>query len=246
MSHPTLPLLDRVAVVTGAARGLGAAIATAFEAAGATVVRVDLAGPGCFTADIATAEGNADLVAHTLELHGRIDSLVLNAGVQHVAPLGAFPEAEWDRLEGVMLKGPFLGLRAAWQELVQSGGSATVVASANAFLAEPGKVAYNAAKAGTLGLIRTAALEGAPVGVRVNGIAPGWMRTPMAEGQLDELASQPGMDRLRAAAQLLARQPSGRFVELEEVAAVAVFLATDAAVGINGACIPVDHGYVAG
>ena len=121
-----------------------------------------------------------------------------------------------------------------------------MVASANSFLSEPKKAAYNAAKAGVLGLVRTAALEGAALGIRVNAVAPGWMRTPMAEKQLDELAARPGMDHASAVKQLLARQPSGRFVELEEVAAVALFLASEAAAGVNGACIPVDHGYIAG
>lgn len=213
---------------------------------GTTVVRVDLAGTDCLVADIATAEGNDEWVKRALELHGRIDTAVLNAGVQYVAPLPEFPVSEWERLTDVMLKGPFLGLRAVWSELVRRQGSATVIASANTFLAEPNKVAYNSAKAGTLGLIRTAALEGSPVGIRVNGIAPGWMRTPMAERQLAELSAEPGMDEESAAAELLARQPSGRFVELEEVAAVAVFLASDAAAGVNGACIPVDHGYTCG
>lgn len=198
------------------------------------------------TADVATSEGNETWVKQTLELHGRIDALVLNAGVQHVAPLPDFPTPEWDRLNDVMLKGPFLGLRAAWSELEHTQGSATVIASGNSFVGEPNKVAYNAAKAGTLGLIRTAALEGAPIGIRVNGLAPGWMRTPMAQRQLDDLAARPSMNSESAAAQLLARQPSGRFVELHEVAAVAVFLASTAAAGINGACIPVDHGYIAG
>ena len=161
----------RVVAVTGAARGLGAALRTAFAAEGADVVAVDLHGDDCLHADIATADGNAMMVQTALERHGRLDVLVLNAGLQHKSPIQQFPEDEWDRLNDVLVKGPFLALRAAWPELVRNDGSAVVISSTSGIAAEPDKTAYCSAKAGVLGLVRSAALEGGASGVRVNAVA---------------------------------------------------------------------------
>jgi 3-hydroxybutyrate dehydrogenase len=236
----------RVVAVTGAARGLGAALAAAFAAEGAAVVGVDLAGDGLLHADIATAEGNEHMVRTALERHGRLDVLVLNAGLQHKAPVAAFPEGEWDRLQDVLLKGPFLALRAAWSELARTGGNAVVISSTSGIAAEPEKTAYCAAKAGVLGLVRAAALEGGQAGVRVNAIAPGWMRTPMALAQLEAIRARDGLSEEEATVALMTQQPVKRFVELSEVAAAATFLASDAASAITGVCLPVDLGLLAG
>src|SRR5262249_53365564 len=125
------------------------------------------------------------MVAHALREHGRLDGLVLNAGVQHVEPIDTFPESEWDRLTGVMLKGPFLGLQAAWSALAKSSlGRVVVVSSTSGVAAEGRKSAYVSAKAGVLGLVRSSAIEGGAVGIAVNAVLPGWLRTDMAERQL--------------------------------------------------------------
>jgi 3-hydroxybutyrate dehydrogenase len=239
-------MTGRVALVTGAGRGLGAALRVAFEREGASVVGVDLAGDDCLAADVGTAAGNAEMVRVALERHGRLDALVLNAGLQHESPLPDFGEEPWDRLHDVMVKGPFLALRAAWGPLAETRGSAVVIASTSALRASPGKPAYCAAKAGVLGLVRSAALEGAAVGIRVNAIAPGWMRTEMALGQLRRLADHHGIGEGAALALLLQDQPVKRFVELDEVAEAALFLAADAASAITGVTLPVDLGLLAG
>lgn len=239
-------MTGKVAIVTGAGRGLGQTLRDTFEREGACVVGVDLVGEDCVEADVGTAEGNAEIVRVALERHGRLDTLVLNAGVQHKSPLPVFPEAQWDRLQDVMVKGPFLALRAAWAPLTASRGSAVVIASTSGMRAEPEKTAYCASKAGVLGLMRSAALEGGALGVRVNAIAPGWMRTEMALGQVRNLAELHGIGEDEALERLLVQQPVKRFVELPEVAAAALFLASDAASAITGITLPVDLGLMAG
>lgn len=244
MSHSGLQ--NKVVIVTGAARGLGRELRSAFEREGALVVAVDLAGEDCLHADAGTAEGNAEIVRVALQRHGRIDVLVANAGVQHVSPLPEFEEREWDRLNDVLVKGPFLLLRAAWPELVTTRGAAVVISSTSALRSEPNKTAYCAAKAGVLGLVRAAALEGGTAGVRVNAVAPGWMRTEMALAQVRKIADRDNVDEAEATERLLVQQPVKRFVELSEVADAVLFLAGDGASAITGACLPVDLGLLAG
>jgi 3-hydroxybutyrate dehydrogenase len=241
-AYPRL-LEGRVAVITGAAGGLGRALVDLFGREGAAVVPVDLHGDGVFHADIATTGGNAAMVHEALMRHGRLDTLILNAGTQHVAPIAEHSEEEWDRLHAVMVKGPFLALRAAWTELVRRpGGRVVVTASGSSYIAEKYKPAYVAAKHGVLGLVKVAALEGADAGLTVNAVAPGWMRTPMVERQLADQMRLHGRSREEVIASFVTRHPVGRFVETDEVAAAVAFLASDRASAISGACLPVDLG----
>lgn len=161
-------LRGRVALVTGAAGGLGKAIVAELAERGADVHGVDVVGEGVFHADLATASGNRDMVAHALTTSGRLDILVLNAGCQFIAPLDQFPDAEWDRLNAVMLDGPFHAMKAAWPALTKSaGGRVVVTASVASYGGGRQKAAYCAAKHGVLGLVRTAALEGGAHGLTV-------------------------------------------------------------------------------
>ncbi len=238
---------QRVAVVTGAAGGIGSAIVAALRRDGFAVVPVDLAGGGCFSADIATADGNRALVAHALERHGRLDVLVLNAGLQFMAPIPEFPEAEWDRLFAVMAKGPFLAMQAAWAALAARPGSRIVVtASLSGLAGDRYKSAYVAAKHAVVGLVKVAALEAADHAMTVNAVAPGWVHTPLVDRQLADQARLRGLPPEVILREMAAAQPGGRFVEPAEVAAVVAFLASPAASGVNGVCLPVDLGSFAG
>lgn len=232
-----------MAVVTGAARGLGSAITSELRARGADVHGVDLAEDCYFHADLSTPDGNRTMVAHVLEIAGRLDILVLNAGGQFLAPLEAFPDNEWVRLRNVMLDGPFAALKAAWPALTaRRGGRVVVTATANSYLGAPLNAAYVSAKHGVLGLVRVAALEGAVHGVTVNAVAPGWMDTAMLRGQLAAQAANRGIAEDEVIPLLEADQPGNRFIALDEVAAAVGFLVSPQASGINGVCLPVDLG----
>ncbi len=238
-------LAGRVAIVTGAGGGLGRALRARLEAEGASVLGVDLAGGDAFTADIGTADGNRAMVEEAMERFGRLDILVLNAGVQHAAPIDQMPEEQWERLNDVMLKGPFLSMKAAWEGLAATRGRVVVISSTSGIHAEHRKTAYCAAKAGVLGLVRSAALDGALRGIAVNAVAPGWMRTELSEGLLHAMMEREGIDEQTALDRMLDRHPTKRFVETDEVAAAVAFLASADASGINGVCLPVDLGLLA-
>ncbi|OSJ13576.1 short-chain dehydrogenase [Bradyrhizobium canariense] len=241
-SHPHgWSLEGRVALVTGATGGLGKAIVAELSERGADVHSVDMAGDGVFHADLATANGNRDMIAHVIKAAGRLDVLVLNAGVQFMAPFDQFPDAEWDRLNALMLDGPFHALKAAWPALTKvPGGRVVVTASVASYGGARQKVAYSAAKHGVLGVVRTAALEGGAHGLTVNAVAPGWMDTPLMRGQLEAQAKNRGMSTEEVVAAFRASQPGNRFVDVREVAATIGFLASPSASGISGECITID------
>ncbi|MVT56052.1 SDR family oxidoreductase [Bradyrhizobium yuanmingense] len=236
-------LEGRVALVTGAAGGLGRAIVGELRERGADVYGAGIESEGVFHADLATASGNRDLVKHVLAAAGRLDILILNAGCQFVAPIDQFPDAEWVRLRGVMLDGPFFALKAAWSALTElPGGRVVVTASTASFGGAVGKAAYTAAKHGVLGLVRVAALEGAAHGLTVNAVAPGWMDTRMMRTQLEVQAETMGVSTNEAVARFRATQLAKRFVDVREVAAVVCFLASPCASAINGECVTIDLG----
>jgi 3-hydroxybutyrate dehydrogenase len=240
------PLADRVVLLTGAAGALGSAIRTHFEELGAAVVGADLHGSDCVHADIGTVEGNRLAIDTTVAAHGRLDILVLNAGVQHMAPLDAFPEERWRALLDVMVTGPFLAIRHAWPHLTaRPGGRILVTASTSSFVGERFKAAYVTAKHGVLGLVKVAALEGAVHGLTANAVAPSWMRTPLVENQVADRVALLGLPEDEVIAGMVDEHAVGRFVEPSEVAATLAFLASPAASGITGACVPVDLGALA-
>lgn len=239
-------LEGKVALVTGANGGLGRSICRVLEQQGATVMSVDIAGDVDAVLDAGTREGCAEMVQRAVAEHGGLDILALNAGVQHVAPLPEFPEDQWDRIMDLHMKGPFLAIQSAWPQLTrQPGGRVVITASTSSFQAERNKVAYIASRHGVLGLMKVAALEGAPYGLTVNAVAPAWMRTPAVEAQLPEQMRLRRATREEVLTQLLNRHPVPRFVETDEVAATIAFLASNDSSGINGACIPVDLGTLA-
>jgi 3-hydroxybutyrate dehydrogenase len=179
--------------------------------------------------------------------HGRLDILILNAGAQAMNPIASYPEADWDRLMNLLVKGPFLAMKFAWPQLTrQPGGRIIVTSSTAGLVGAPYKAAYVAAKHAVVGLVKVAALEGATAGLTVNAVAPGWMRTPLADNQIRDHTRLRGLGPGQVLAGMVAEQPAQRFVDPAEVAAVITFLAGDGGSGVNGACIPVDTGTLAG
>lgn len=244
--------MSEVALVTGAASGIGRAIADRLVSDGWDVLAVDLApdgsGPGApFAADLATREGNRAAVDAALERFGRIDAVVPNAGFQHVSPVETFDEDRWDALLALLLTSPFLLARYAWPALCDSGnGRIVVVASVHGLVASPFKAGYVSAKHGVMGLVKTLALEGAPVGIRASAVCPGYVRTPLVEEQIADQARAHGMPEERVLEDvLLAPQALKRMLEPSEVAdAVAYLLGPDAA-GFTGAPLVIDGGWTA-
>jgi 3-hydroxybutyrate dehydrogenase len=223
--------MRRVALVTGARGGIGAAIVARLEADDWTVHAVDVE-----DADLTTREGNKTVIDAALAAHGRLDAIVPNAGIQHVSPVRDFPEQEWDRLLALLLTSPFLLAKYAWDALAASGeGRVCVIASAHALTASPFKAGYVAAKHGVLGLVKTLALEGADVGIRATAVCPAFVRTPLAERQVEE----------RGLAAVIEPHAVKRLLEPSEVADLVAFLLGPAGCGITGVAVPIDLGWTA-
>jgi 3-hydroxybutyrate dehydrogenase len=223
--------VQRVALVTGARGGIGAAIVERLQTDDWTVHGVDVD-----DADLTTREGNRAVVEAALGAHGRLDAIVPNAGFQHVAPVRDFPEETWDGLLALMLTSPFLLAKYAWDALATSGeGRICVIASAHALTASPFKAGYVAAKHGALGLVKTLALEGAEVGIAATAVCPAFVRTPLAERQVEER----GLDAV------IERHAVKRMLEPSEVADLVAFLLGPAGRGITGVAVPIDLGWTA-
>jgi 3-hydroxybutyrate dehydrogenase len=245
-------LQGRVALVTGAASGIGRAIAERLVAGGAHVVSADLKPndetPGEPVAvDLTTREGNREAVQGALDAHGRLDLVVPNAGFQHVSPVEEFPEDRWDAMVALLLTSPFLLARYAWPALKASGeGRIVVIASAHALAASPFKSAYVSAKHGVLGLVKTLALEGAEHGITATAVCPGYVRTPLVEAQIADQARAHGMDEDRVLEQvILAPHAVKRLVEPEEVAETVAFLAGPTGRAFTGVPVTMDLGWTA-
>jgi 3-hydroxybutyrate dehydrogenase len=242
----------RRAVVTGAASGIGRAIAARLEADGASVLAVDLKpdgdGPGePFEADLTTREGNRAAVVTAIERFGGLDGVVANAGMQHVSPIEEFPEDDWDRLVSLLLTSPFLLAKYAWSALREAdGGRFIAIASAHALVASPFKAAYVAAKHGVVGLVKTLALEGAEDGVVAIAVCPGFVRTPLVEAQIADQARANGVPEERVLNDvILAPHAVKRLIEPEEVADVVAFLGGAGGLAFTGAAVPMDLGWTA-
>lgn len=232
----------RVALVTGAHGGIGAAIVTRLAADGWLVEGVDID-----DADLTTAAGNRAVVDAALTRHGRLDAIVPNAGFQHVSPIAVFPEEQWEKLLALLLTSPFLLAKYAWEALAASGdGRVCVIASAHALTASPYKAGYVAAKHGVLGLVKTLALEGADVGISATAVCPAYVRTPLVESQLAAQAEAHGRSEEEVLAEvLLERQAVKRLLEPAEVAELVAFLLSPAGRGVTGVPIPIDLGWSA-
>jgi 3-hydroxybutyrate dehydrogenase len=238
--RPSRPV--RVALVNGAAGGIGNAIVTRLEAEGWGVHGVDLE-----DADLATREGNHAVVDAALERFDRVDAVVASAGFQYVAPVAEFPEERWDALLSILLTSPFLLAKYAWEALSESGdGRFVVIASAHGLVASPLKAGYVAAKHGVIGLVKTLALEGAERGIMATAVCPGYVRTPLVESQIAGQARAHGLAEDRVLDEvILAPQAVKRLIEPEEVAETVAFLLGSGGRAFTGVAITMDLGWTA-
>ena len=259
------PLIGRVSLVTGSTSGIGLGIARTLAEAGSAVVlngfgdAVEIAATkdrisaecgvrvAYSPADMTKPEAIAEMIATTLVEHGRLDVLVNNAGIQHVAPLDQFPIDKWDAILSINLSSAFHTMRLALPAMRRNKfGRIINIASAHGLVASPFKAAYVAAKHGIVGLTKVAALETAEEGITCNAICPGYVYTPLVEAQIDGQAKAHGISRDQVIHDvLLAQQPNKRFATVEELGALTVFLASDAAASITGVALPVDGGWTA-
>jgi NAD(P)-dependent dehydrogenase (short-subunit alcohol dehydrogenase family) len=246
--------VGKVALVTGAARGIGRAIAERFAAEGAAVVIFDINGDeAARTAhalgaqgqtveavggDVAVRDDVRRAVGVCVERFGRLDVLVAHAGIADFQPLLEIDEQSWRRILDVNLTGVFLCTQEAGRVMARAGGGAIVAtASTNAFWVESNGAHYNASKGGVIAFVRSAALDLAPYGIRVNAVAPGVVRTPLAAWVTEDPAN---------AAEYLKHIPLKRFAETSDVANAVLFLASDEAAYITGQHIVLDGGQTLG
>ena len=244
--------MSRQAIVTGAASGIGRAIAQALVDSGAQVLAVDLEpdphGPGePFAADLTTRAGNRAAVERAVAAFGGLDTIVANAGFQHVAPVAEFDEDRWDALLALLLTSPFLLARYGWEALAAGGdGRFIAVASAHSLVASPFKAGYVSAKHGVLGLVKTLALEGAEQGITATAICPGFVRTPLVEGQLAAQAEAHGVPEEQVLEDvILAPHALKRLIEPEEIAGAVLFLLGPSGGAFTGAPFVMDAGWTA-
>ncbi|MGZ5335458.1 MAG: SDR family NAD(P)-dependent oxidoreductase [Solirubrobacterales bacterium] len=248
---------QRCAIVTGAGTGIGRAVALRLAAEGfAVVVSGRRPGPCEEVAAEIAAEGRAlavsgdvgdpgdaeRIVSASAGAFGGVDVLVCNAGIGDGAPAGEETPAGWERVLRTNLTGAFLIARAALPSLIERGGSIVTVSSVNGYLAGPGWAAYSTSKAGLIMLTRSLANDYGPRGVRANCVCPGWVRTPMADEDMDQVAAARGTDREGAYRLTHAENPLRRAAEPEEIAAAVAFLAGPEASYVNGVTLPVDGG----
>jgi len=250
--------MSKVAIVTGAASGIGLACAERLAADGMKVVLADLneaAGAehakrlgGTFVkADLGSRTGCRALVDVALKAYGTVHVLVNNAGFQHVSPIEDFPEEQWERMISLMLTAPFLLTRYCWPSMKkQKWGRVVNIASIHALIASPFKVGYISAKHGLIGLTRTAALEGGEHGITVNAICPAYVRTPLVDGQIADQAKANAMSPDEVIEKImLAPAAVKRLIEPREVADFVAYLCSEPAGTITGAALTMDLGWTA-
>ncbi|HEX5537160.1 MAG TPA: 3-hydroxybutyrate dehydrogenase [Sphingobium sp.] len=260
-----MTLHGKTALVTGSTSGIGLAYAKALAGEGANVVingfgdpssieqeRLELerlSGARAFYSghDLSKTSGIEAMMAEAAAAFGGVDILINNAGVQHVSPVEEFPADKWDLIIALNLSSAFHSCRLAIPYMKAKGwGRIIQTASAHSLTASPYKSAYVAAKHGIAGLTKTIALETATFGITANCISPGYVWTPLVENQIPDTMKARGMTREQVVNDvLLAGQPTKQFVTVEQVAATALFLCSEAAANVTGANISVDGGWTA-
>ncbi|WP_071000325.1 3-hydroxybutyrate dehydrogenase [Methylobacterium sp. C1] len=258
-------LKSKSAIVTGSTSGIGLAIAKGFAAEGANVVINGFGQPADIereraaleneygvkvlysAADMTKPEDIAGMIKLADDSFGSVDVLVNNAGIQFVSPIEEFPAAKWEQIIAINLSSAFYAMHHAIPLMkARKWGRIINTASAHSLVASPYKSAYVSAKHGIAGLTKTAALETAAYGINVNCISPGYVWTPLVESQIPDTMKARGLTKDQVINDvLLHAQPTKQFVTVDQIAALAVFLCSDAASQITGANIPVDGGWTA-
>jgi 3-hydroxybutyrate dehydrogenase len=258
-------LLGKTVLVTGSTSGLGRAMAERFAQAGCRVALNGFGDPAeieafraklkseygvesCFHgADLTKPPEIAELVAYATEKLGPIDILINNAGMQFVSPLETFPDEKWDAILALNLSAAFHAIKAVLPGMRRGRwGRIVNISSAHGLVASPFKSAYVAAKHGLVGLTKVVALETAREGITCNALCPGFIHTPIVEGQIDEQARATGIPREKVIEEIiLAKHATKEFVGANQVADFAILLCTEAGASTTGAAIPIDGGWTA-
>ncbi|MFF2457725.1 3-hydroxybutyrate dehydrogenase [Peribacillus simplex] len=254
---------DKVAIITGSARGIGFEIGKIFAENGAKVVlsdldqntvekaALDLRNKGLdvigLKADVTSEEDIIQLIKQAKDKYGRIDIFINNAGLQHVAPIEEFPTEKFELMIKIMLTAPFISIKNVLPIMKEQGfGRIINVSSINGLIGFANKAAYNSAKHGVIGLTKVAALESASFGITVNALCPGYVDTPLVRGQLEDLAKTRQVPLESVLEEVIyPLVPQNRLLDVSEIADYAIFLASDKARGITGQAVVLDGGYTA-
>lgn len=253
----------RVILVTGAASGIGLQLAERFAREGGTVMLSDLNGSalqtarkqldelGCqaasVQADMTIEQDIINLIDQTVARFGRMDVLINNAGIQHVAPLENFPTDKFELMIKLMLTAPFIAIKHAIPIMKRQGfGRIINMSSINGLVGFAGKSAYNSAKHGIIGLTKAAALEAADYGITINALCPGYVDTPLVRGQLEDLAKSRNVPLESVLEEVIyPLVPQKRLLDIDEIADYALFLANERTKGVTGQAVVLDGGYTA-
>lgn len=251
-------LFEKTAIVTGAASGIGYAVAQALRQEGAQVVMADVnealliesareLGGVPFVGNLTRREDCRRLVEFTLERFGGVDILANVAGVQHVCPIEEFPEDQWDFIISLMLTAPFLLTRYCWPYMKEKGwGRIINMSSIHGLVASEFKSAYVSAKHGLVGFTKTAAMEGGPQGITCNAICPAYVMTPLVEKQIAAQAQTHGIPEEKVISDImLSKAAIKKMVPAENIGTIVKFLCSDAAASITGIALPIDGGWTA-
>ncbi|TCS92364.1 3-hydroxybutyrate dehydrogenase [Hazenella coriacea] len=252
---------NKVVFITGAARGIGYQIGEKFAENGAKVVLSDLNKEGVLQAAVQLSSKGYDVIGlrtdvtqeeeiknaldKTVEHYGKLDVLINNAGMQYVSPIEEFPIEKFELLTRIMMIAPFIAIKHVFPIMKQQKqGRIINMASINGLVGFAGKAAYNSAKHGVIGLTKVAALEGAPFGITVNALAPGYVDTPLVRNQLQDLAKTRNVPLEKVLEEVIyPLVPQKRLLQVKEIADYAMFIASDNAQGVTGQAIVIDGGY---